>query len=98
MIDAIEIAVVFAVAIVAAVAAYSIHSRALAREVERSQRERSATLARSCPPVAAEDPQAIPAPRALAPVLRFSAAQIAWTQRSRAERSQTEHVPVTIAR
>jgi hypothetical protein len=84
MMSVIEIAAVFAVAIVAVVAVFSVHTRALAREVERARRERLAALARSCPPVAE---QTAPVEQRLAPVLQFSIAQVHWAERAKNERS-----------
>ena len=83
MMSVIEIAAVFAVAIVAVVAVFSVHTRALAREVERARRERLAALARSCPPVAE---QTAPEQR-LAPAPEFSIAQVHWAERAKNERS-----------
>ncbi len=82
MMSVIEIAAVFAVAIVAVVAVYSLHTRSLAREVDRARRDRLVALARSCP----TGEQAAPLEQHLAPVLQFSIAQLHWAERSKTER------------
>ena len=71
------IAGVFAFVIVAVVVGYTLHVRSLCAEVARARLDRSRALAGSRPAelAAGAAPQPALAPAALAPVVRFSAAQ-----------------------
>lgn len=82
------IAGVFALVIVATVAAYTLHIRLLCRQVGRAQLDRSRALAGSRPaelvPEVAPQPAMAPAP--LAAVVRFSAAQLLLIDSLRSDR------------